>query len=125
VISFNDPVFASQAYRRDNMIRLSLLIAAAALITTEASAAPLNVSGLMSQQSSNVDRVRLVCDQDCRCWRTGYIQRGYDEKVDPKEYQDPNYCPAGGYYNGHYRTGPGTGLGFESRFPVRSLPFPF
>jgi hypothetical protein len=125
VISFNDPAFASQTYQRDKMIRTALLFAAAALLATGASAAPLNVSGLMSQQTSNVDRVRLVCDQDCRCWRTGYIQRGYHAKADPREYQDPNYCPAGGYYNGYYRTGPGTGLGFESRFPVRSLPFPF
>jgi hypothetical protein len=107
------------------MMRISLLFVAAALLATGASAAPVNVSSLMSLSTSNVDRVRLVCDQDCRCWRTGYIQRGYHWKVDPREYQDPNYCPAGGYYNGYYRTGPGTGLGFESRLPVRSLPFPF
>jgi hypothetical protein len=113
-----------------SIAHLFFIAATAALISTGAGAAPVNlfvpnVFVPLSQQTPSIDRVRLVCDQDCRCWRTGYIQRGYDEKVDPKEYQDPNYCPAGGYYNGHYRTGPGTGLGFESRFPVRSLPFPF
>jgi hypothetical protein len=30
-----------------------------------------------------------------------------------------------GYYNGHYRTGPATGIGFASRFPFRGFAFPF
>jgi len=29
------------------------------------------------------------------------------------------------YYNGYYRKGPATGLGFESRYTVREFPFPF
>jgi hypothetical protein len=108
-----------------NMTRLFFIAAAAACMTTAASAAPVRVTGLLAQQTSSVDRVRLVCDQDCRCWRTGYIARNDFRKIDDRERQDPNFCPGWGYYNGYYRTGPGTGLSFESRFPVRSFPFPF
>jgi len=28
-------------------------------------------------------------------------------------------------YNGYYRQGPATGIGFESRYPVRGFSFPF
>ena len=111
------------------MKRLSFLyfsiVAAPVLTTTGACAALINVPAPISQTISNVDQVRLVCDQDCRCWRTGYIVRNYGWKIDERELQDPNYCPAGGHYNGYYRRGPGTGLSFESRFPVRSFRFPF
>ncbi len=108
-----------------DIAHLLFIAAAATLMMSGVRAAPVHVFAPLSQQAAGVDRVRLVCDQDCRCWQTGYIQRGYYWKIDPRELQDPNYCPPGGYYNGHYRTGPGTGLGFESRYPVRSLPFPF
>jgi hypothetical protein len=107
------------------MKRLFFIAAAAAFTTTAVCAAPVHVSGLTSQQDTSIARVRLVCDQDCRCWRTGYMARNYRWKVDDRARQDPNFCPDGGSYNGHYRTGPGTGLSFESRFPVRSFPFPF
>lgn len=109
-----------------NMIDRFCIAVAAVLATAGTSfAAPVAVSSLMPQQPPRVERIRLVCDQDCRCWRTGYVARSYARRVDDPERQDPNFCPAGGYYNGHYRTGPGTGLSFESRVPVRSLPFPF
>ncbi|MFB9269715.1 hypothetical protein ACFFWD_42490 [Bradyrhizobium erythrophlei] len=104
---------------------LFLIAAAAALMASEVCAAPVHVTGLSSQQLSSVDRVRLVCDQNCRCWHTLYRQRNHRWKTDDRERQDPNYCPGGGHFNGHYRTGPATGLSFESRLPVRSFPFPF
>jgi hypothetical protein len=108
-----------------NMKRQFFIPAAAVCMATAACAAPIGLTSLLPQQASNVDRVRLVCDQDCHCWRTGYIAGNHARKIDDRERQDPNFCPGGGYYNGYYRTGPGTGLSFESRFPVRSFPFPF
>ena len=101
------------------------IAAAAALMVSEVCAAPVHVAGLSSQRPSSVDRVRLVCDQDCRCWHTLSQQRNYRRKIDDRERQDPNFCPGGGHFNGYYRTGPATGLSFESRLPVRSFPFPF
>lgn len=108
-----------------NMARLFYIAVAAALTTSAANAAPVHVSSLVPQHALSVERVRLVCDQDCRCWHTRYQQRNNAWKVDDRERWNPNYCPGGGYYNGHYRTGPGIGLSFESRFPVRGYPFPF
>jgi hypothetical protein len=105
--------------------RLFIGLAAALVAAGTCSAAPVGVPSLTPQPAPDVERVRLVCDQDCRCWRTGYVERGYARKIEYRERQDANFCPGGGYYNGHYRTGPGTGLSFESRLPVRSLPFPF
>ena len=107
------------------MTRRFFVAAAAAFTTTAVCAAPIHVPSLAPQQDTSIARVRLVCDQDCRCWRTGYVARNDRWKVDDQARQDPNFCPGRGYYNGYYRTGPGTGLSFESRFPVRSLPFPF
>jgi hypothetical protein len=107
------------------MTRLFFIAVAAASTLTAACAAPAGVTGLMTQRMSSVDQVRLVCDQDCRCWPTGYRARNDTRTFDERERGDPNACPGGGRYNGHYRSGPGTGLSFESRFPVRSFAFPF
>ncbi|NEU95316.1 hypothetical protein [Bradyrhizobium uaiense] len=105
---------------------LLFLIAAASVITApDVNATPAYVATLSLPHPAHVDRVRLACDQDCNCWPTRYQQRIYRRKIDELERQDPNYCPGGGHYNGHYRTGPTTGLSFESRLPVRSHPFPF
>ncbi|WP_298377841.1 hypothetical protein [uncultured Bradyrhizobium sp.] len=108
-----------------NTTLLLLIAAAGAVIVSEACAAPVQVTRLSPQHPASVVRVRLACDQYCHCWQTRYQQRSYRRKVEDQERQDPNYCPGGGHYNGHYRTGPATGLGFESRVPVRSHPFPF
>ncbi|MGY3446314.1 MULTISPECIES: hypothetical protein [unclassified Bradyrhizobium] len=105
-----------------NTTRL-FVVAAAAMMASDVCAAPVDVTRLPSQRLANVVQVRLACDQNCHCWRTLYRERSHRRTID--ERQDPNYCPGGGHYNGHYRTGPGTGLSFDSRLPVRSLPFPF
>jgi hypothetical protein len=72
-----------------------------------------------------IEQVRMVCDQHCDCWRTRYQERrpllaGRDDLA----------CPISrsgrvSYYNGYYRTGPATGVDFESRYPVREFAFPF
>jgi hypothetical protein len=107
------------------MISRLSLIAALAMTTAAAAAAPLVPADRTVSALSPVESVRLVCDQDCRCWRTAYrehltrearLLRALDD--------DANACPAGGRYNGHYRTGPSVGLGFETRVPHTSV-FPF
>ncbi|MGY4313930.1 hypothetical protein [Bradyrhizobium sp. JR3.5] len=105
--------------------RLLLIAAAGAMMASVACAAPVRVTRLSPQDPASVVRIRLACDQNCHCWQTRYQQRPYRRKIDDQERHDPNYCPGAGHYNGHYRTGPATGLSFESRLPVRSLPFPF
>ena len=74
-----------------------------------------------------VAQVRMVCDQYCDCWRTRYQERrpilaGREDLACPASRPDR---PPLGYYNGHYRQGPATGLGFDSRYPVREFAFPF
>jgi len=108
-----------------NTTRLLLIAAAAAMMASVACAAPVQVTRLSPRGPASVVRIRLACDQNCHCWQTRYQRRSYRRTIDDQERQDPNYCPNGGHYNGHYRTGPATGLSFESRLPVRSLPFPF
>ncbi|QOZ35044.1 hypothetical protein [Bradyrhizobium sp. CCBAU 53421] len=108
-----------------NTTRLLLIAVAGVMMASEACAAPVQVMRLSPQHPASVVRVRLACDQNCHCWQTRYQQRSYRRKIDDQERQDPNSCPGGGHYNGHCRSGPATGLGFESRLPVRSLPFPF
>ena len=106
-----------------NIMRLFLFLAAAALIAAAAYAAPADATDLRSRPAATGNRLRLVCDQYCQCWQTRYQMRS-----DGRDYRDlHNFisCPGGGYYNGYYRAGPSIGLGFESRFPVYSHPFPF
>ncbi|WP_375780397.1 hypothetical protein ACE103_17145 [Bradyrhizobium sp. ma5] len=108
-----------------NTTRLLLIAPATAMMASVACAAPVQVTRLSPQGPASVIPVRLACDQYCYCWQTRYQQRSYRRTIDDQARQDPNYCPGGGHYNGHYRTGPATGLSFECRLPVRSLPFPF
>ncbi|NEU97263.1 hypothetical protein [Bradyrhizobium uaiense] len=73
----------------------------------------------------SVVRIRMVCDQDCNCHRTRYHER----RPMPAG-RDDLACrtPSGRYigqYNGHYRKGPATGVGFDDKAPVREFPFPF
>ncbi len=105
------------------MISRLSMVAALALVTTAATAAPLGtVSSIPAGVATTpIEAVRLVCDQNCNCWRTAYRAPRHESVLFA---DDVNACPAGGRYNGHYRTGPSTGLGFESRIAKGSL-FPF
>ena len=100
------------------------MIAATVLVASAASAAPLSLAGKAAPALSPVEAVRLVCDQDCRCWHTAYQGHSTPRKAEVLLRDDVNACPRGGHYNGHYRTGPSVDLGFESRIP-HTLPFPF
>lgn len=97
--------------------------AAAALLTGGAGAAPLDPANIGSAQASNVDQVRLVCNEYGRCWRTRgprYVQRGYDDNDDSYVvrrgygyYGGPGYYDRPGY--GYYSEGPGIGFSFGTR----------
>ena len=106
------------------MIGRLCLAAGAALLATASAAAPLSLADRAASAISRVEQVRLVCDQDCRCWHTAYRERLTREARMLRALDDDaNACPAG-RYNGHYRSGPSVGLGFDTRTPHTSV-FPF
>lgn len=101
----------------DNARRVGMI---AALLLAATSAHAMGPAPAASGVPALTEQARLVCDQDCHCWRTAYpAQRSRVPII-----EDVNACPAGGRYNGHYRTGPSVGLGFESRVAKPTL-FPF
>lgn len=89
---------------------------------------------LLAASSPSVDRadtpaiveVRMVCDQNCNCWPTRYRERRplLADRPDLACPPPATERPVVGYYNGHYRAGPATGVGFDS-LGARELPFPF
>ncbi len=52
------------------MKTIALGTVATALLASAASAAPLNANGIGNVEASNVEQVRLVCNEYGRCWRT-------------------------------------------------------
>nr|WP_083754765.1 hypothetical protein [Bradyrhizobium murdochi] len=92
-------------------------VAVAALVTA-ASAAPLNPTALGGEEASNIDQVRLVCNEYGRCWRTRgprYITRDYDDdgyyvRRSYGYYDRPGYY--GGPAYGGYYGGPSIGFSF-------------
>ena len=51
-----------------NSLAISVAVGASALFTTAASAAPLSVDVIVLQKS-NIQNVRMVCNESGRCWR--------------------------------------------------------
>src|SRR4051812_7673477 len=86
------------------------VLGATALLSTAAVAAPMNPAAIQSAEGSNIDQVRLVCNEYGRCYRVRgprYIQRSYG---DDGYYGRRSY----GYYGGgpgYYGGGPGYGYG--------------
>jgi hypothetical protein len=69
----------------------------------------------------------MVCDQNCNCWPTRYREPRPPLLADRPDLACPSPVsgrPALGYYNGHYRAGPATGVRFDS-LGAHELPFPF
>jgi hypothetical protein len=92
---------------------ISLAIGAGALFGSAAYAAPLS-NGLSILPDSGIENVRMVCDQDGRCYRS----RGGRRVVIQQEYGDSyNYAPRErygdrrGYDDGYYNGGPSVGIG--------------
>ena len=90
---------------------ISLALGAGALFATAASAAPLS-SGLAIVPDNGIVNVRMVCNEEGRCWRERGARRvvvedsyGYaprERYIERRGYND------GGYYN---NGGPGVGIG--------------
>lgn len=94
-------------------------IGATLLLSTSAMAAPLSPNAAKGGQVSNIDQVRLVCNEYGRCWRTRgprYVQRGYgDDGYYVRRSYD--YDRGAGYYSGpgyggYYGGGPSIGFSF-------------
>jgi hypothetical protein len=62
--------FSTQSLWRNamNSLAISLAVGASALFTTAASAAPLSPDVSVLQES-NIQNVRMVCNENGRCWR--------------------------------------------------------
>jgi hypothetical protein len=81
-------------------LAISLIAGAGALFVTAASAAPL-ANGLTAMPDSNIEQVRMVCNENGRCWR----ERGERQVIVRDSY---NYAPRERYY----------GRGYEDRGAV-------
>jgi hypothetical protein len=80
-----------------NKLAITLAVGASALFATAATAAPLS-NGLTILPDSNVENVRMVCNENGRCWRErgerqviirdsyGYAPR--ERYVEPRRYEE-------------------------------------
>jgi hypothetical protein len=59
-----------------NKIAIFLAVGASALFVTAASAAPLTANR-PAVSDSDIQNVRMVCDQSGQCWRQGGVRRSY------------------------------------------------
>ena len=89
---------------------VSFALGAGVLFGTAASAAPLT-NGIASISNSNIENVRMVCNETGRCWRERsgrrvVVEDSYDYA--PRE----RYIERRGYYDGgYYDRGPSVGVG--------------
>jgi hypothetical protein len=89
-----------------NKLSVSLAVGASALFMAGASAAPLT-NGVTTLPEGNVQNVRMVCNENGRCWR----QRG--DRVIIRESRDSyDYAPRERYIErrGYEERGPGIGI---------------
>jgi hypothetical protein len=100
------------------------VLGATALLSTAAVAAPMNPAAIQSAEGSNIDQVRLVCNEYGRCYRVRgprYIQRSYGDDDGYYVRRSYGYYGGGpGYYGGgpgygYYGGGPSIGFSFGSR----------
>ncbi|MBP2433895.1 MULTISPECIES: hypothetical protein [Bradyrhizobium] len=103
------------------MKNIALGALAATLMASSASAAPLAPAAIASNEASDIEQVRLVCNEYGRCYRTRgprYVQRYYggdDGYVVRRSY---GYYSGPGYYGrgyGYYGGGPSIGFSFGTR----------
>src|SRR3979411_2155811 len=95
-----------------NKIAISFAVGATALFATAATAAPLTANPSVAPDS-NIQNVRMVCDDSGRCYRSRgsrrvVIQQGYDDSY--------NYAPRERYIErrGYYDDQPRSGIGFSA-----------
>jgi hypothetical protein len=92
--------------KKMNKLAISLAVGATALFATAASAAPLSVGSVA--QDSNIQNVRMVCNEDGRCWR----QRGERGVIIRDSRDSYDYAPRERYIErrGYEERGPGIGF---------------
>ena len=88
-----------------NKLAISLMAGAAALFVTAASAAPLS-NGITSLPESNIEQVRMVCNENGRCWQ----ERSQRRVIVRDSY---GYAPRGRHYDRH-RHGHRSGVGIHA-----------
>ena len=102
------------------MTSLSFIVAYAALLA----GGQLELAASTVDHQPRIEQIRMACDQHCTCWRTRYQGRQVT-LFDREDLACRTPKSDRVYYNGFYRQGPATGLGFESRYSVREFAFPF
>src|ERR1700710_2791541 len=88
---------------------IAIAVGAGALFSTAASAAPLT-NGIAVMPDSGIENVRMVCNEEGRCWRERGARRVIVEDsygYAPRE----RYIERRGYNDGYYNNGPSVGIG--------------
>jgi hypothetical protein len=86
------------------------LIGASALFGTAAAAAPMTPAVTVATPDNNIENVRMVCNENGRCWRERGARRVIVEDsygYSPRE----RYIERRGYYDDGPRVGVGPGVG--------------
>src|SRR3954463_14930073 len=98
------------------MKTLLSIAGATVLLASAASAAPLSPAAVGTSAASNIDQVRLVCDEYGRhCYRTRgprYVYGGYDYGSDATRRSYGYYGGGSGYGCGYYGGDPSIGFSF-------------
>jgi hypothetical protein len=93
-----------------NRLAISLAIGASALFATAASAAPLSADKSVGPES-NIQNVRMVCDENGRCWR----QRDEGRVIIREPNDSYGYAPRERYIERRgYDDERGGGIGFRA-----------
>jgi hypothetical protein len=98
------------------MKTLLSIAGATMLLASAASAAPLSPAAVGTSAASNIDQVRLICDEYGRhCYRTRgprYVYRGDDDGYYASRRSYGYYGGGPGYGGGYYGGGPSIGFSF-------------
>ena len=82
-----------------NILAISLAVGASSFVMTAASAAPLSADLLVAPES-NIQNVRMVCNENGRCWRERGERRVIRERGDSYGYAPrERYIERRGYYD--------------------------
>ena len=99
-------------------LAIYLAAGASALLVTAASAAPLSLNGAVAPES-NIQNVRMVCNESGQCWR----ERSERRVIIREQNDSYGYAPRRERYieQRGYGEGPGIGIGIGIRAPGVSV----
>jgi hypothetical protein len=92
-----------------NKLAISLAVGASALFVTAASAAPLSAGASIAPES-NIQNVRMVCNENGRCWR----ERGERRVIIRESGDSYGYAPRERYYDHRGYGEERGGIGFRA-----------